>query len=539
MNGQLIWFLLRHEFRLRQRDPKTNLWNQAIDCLSIYLFLSILISFLIFILLRWSLHPPEIKIHSFSNPLPDIFPVLAGVVFNFLLFFGSSSQQEIRRKKFSHETFRENLYAAPISSRIILASHLFNRIVLGALMSIGLLPICLLLAAFYNTPKFIISLPLFSILFIACNESLSLWKTYIHKKWFEGRTARALREIFVFTILYSFIGTFVFFFLARIHVLSVKVVAQCFYATVPLWAILYIRFSAIVRLFTSDSWLWLPGRATLLDPLPTIGLVLFSIGLIWWTIEILHRPLIKVLQTPNTESRSRKILQKPGKFKSNLIFILIQREWRFRRLSLFNLFNQTLFQSFYPCIVLSVPFTDIKALSFMLAMSTSLCLPLFVWLQTSTIFAMEDSLQLIASSPIKLRTVGWCKRLALLIPFWFSCLPIIVLALAMHKPWGWITFFMFFSPLCQVILRSWNTSPAISLFLAQESPYQNEKKYLDGRDRNVLLGLEFLSLGILGFCAYFMFLGQIIWGCFALGLEACLVALAYRRNLQLGDIWGI
>jgi hypothetical protein len=385
VNGQLIWFLLRHEFRLRQRDPKMNLWYLGQGYLVLYLFLGI---FAWFLASHHSIH--------FFNPLPDIFPVFAGIAFNFLLFSGSSRQPENRLRKLSRETFRENLCAAPISSRIILVSHLFNRIVLGALMSIGLLPIWLLLAAFYNTPNFIISLPLFSILFIVCNESLSLWKTYIHKKWFEGKTARALRGIFAFTILYSFIGTFVFFFLARIHVLSIKVVAQWFYATAPLWSMLYIGFSSIVRLFTSDSWLWLPGRATLLDPLPTIGLVLSSIGLIWLTIEILHRPLIKVLQTPNTESRSRKISQKPVKFKSNLIFVLIQREWRHSQLSPFDRFNQTLFQSFYPCIVLGIPYTDIKALLFMLAIVIGLCLPIFSWLQASIIFAAEDSIQLLS-----------------------------------------------------------------------------------------------------------------------------------------------
>jgi hypothetical protein len=528
VNGQLIWFLLRHEFRLRQRDPKMNLWYLGKDYLVLYLFLGV---FVWFLTSHHSIH--------FFNPLPDVFPVFAGVVFNFLLFSGNSSRQEIRRRSFSDELSRKNLYAAPISSRFILASHLFNRVVLGTLMSIGLLPIWLLLAAFYNTPNFIISLPLFSILFIVCNESLSLWKTYIYKKWFEGKAARVLREIFAFTILYSFVFIFVFFFLARIHVLSMKVVAQWFYATAPLWVILSIGFSAIVRVLTSDSWLWLPGRATLLDPLPTIGLVLFSIGLIWLTIEILHRPLIKVLQTPITESRSIKTGNKSEKFHSNLIFILTLREWRHNQSSLFNRFNQTLFQSFYPCMVLGIPYTDIKILSLMLAMGIGLCLPIFSWFHASIVFAAEDSIQLLVSSPIKMRTVGWCKRLAVLIPFWISCLPIIFLAVATHKPWEWIVFFIFFAPLCQVILRSWNIAPALSPFLDRRSSSQGEKSFFDGRDLKVLYWLELLSWIILAICFFLMLTGEILEGCFVLGLEVCLIALAYRRNLQIGDIWGI
>jgi hypothetical protein len=116
-------------------------------------------------------------------------------------------------------------------------------------------------------------------------------------------------------------------------------------------------------------------------------------------------------------------------------------------------------------------------------------------------------------------------------------LPIIILVSAMGQPWGWVLFFVIIAPLCQVILRSWNTVPDQSFSLKNEL-FCSTKSAKIYRDFGVFL-LEFLSLFIWTICLFLILIEQNLWGCFALGLESCLIALAYRRNLQLGDIWGI
>jgi uncharacterized membrane protein len=80
--------------------------------------------------------------------------------------------------------------------------------------------------------------------------------------------------------------------------------------------------------------------------------------------------------------------------------------------------------------------------------------------------------------------------------------------------------------------------PAPSIFAWQGLPYKGEKSIQGGRDQLLLWG-EMLSFGIWAICPFLMFIGQTAWGLFVLGLEVCLLALAYRRNHQIGDIWGI
>jgi hypothetical protein len=374
VNGQLIWFLLRHEFRLRQRDPKTNLRNQAIDCLSMYLFLSILISLFIFMLMRWSLHPLEIKIHFFSNPLPDIFPVIAGVIINILLISENANYRRINPRILGNEFLDQNLYDTPISSHTLLASYLLNNIVRHALTgNIYLFPTWIGLSVFYGKPEFIISLPITVILAIACQESLFLWKRYISIKWFRGNLAKLFICFFrVATYFALFVFLISIKFLEVTHILSFNLIKQWFRC------------------------LWLPGRVTLLDPLPTIGLLLTSIGLVWFTIEMLHRPLIKLLQTPKIESRQNKTHYRKVKFQSNLIYVLIQREWRHHRVPLMSRFIYSIFLCAYPCIALSMSSTHLQALSFILAMAMSFWLSLLAWVNSLN-FAAEDSLLLLGS----------------------------------------------------------------------------------------------------------------------------------------------
>jgi hypothetical protein len=319
--------------------------------------------------------------------------------------------------------------------------------------------------------------------------------------------------------------------------LSITVAAQWFSSTAPFVKALLNGFTFVMQAFVSDNWLWAPGRATLLDPFPTLTFILICIGFVLLTIQTLDRRLIGALKTQATESKCSKIRNKSIRFKSNLTRILIQGEWRQNRISPFDRFKQII--SILMMSYLGTIFSgssDPRSIA-SLAIGT-VYFPAFVaFANASHFFVVEDSLALLQSAPISMRYIGWCKRFAVLIPLWILLLPIIILAGAIGQPWGWVLFFVIIAPLCQVILRSWNTVSIPSLVL--QKVFSNEQKNTAyGRDFRVTL-CELLSLFIWTICLIFILMGQTLWGLISFGLGILIMVFAYRRNLQLGDIWGI
>jgi hypothetical protein len=68
-------------------------------------------------------------------------------------------------------------------------------------------------------------------------------------------------------------------------------------------------------------------------------------------------------------------------------------------------------------------------------------------------------------------------------------------------------------------------------------PYSGQRCRDSGRDPQVLFWCEMLSLCLWAAAPSLIFMGQTLWGLLALGLEVGLMAIAYRRNNQIGDIW--
>jgi hypothetical protein len=117
--------------------------------------------------------------------------------------------------------------------------------------------------------------------------------------------------------------------------------------------------------------------------------------------------------------------------------------------------------------------------------------------------------------------------------------PVIILVSFRNLPWGWATFFVFASSLCQVILHSWNVLSILLLAALENAARLGNKSQNFMRDERVLASCEFISGCVWTIGSFLILEGQIILGFVALVIEACVMAIAYRRNLQLGDIWGI
>jgi ABC-2 type transport system permease protein len=296
------------------------------------------------------------------------------------------------------------------------------------------------------------------------------------------------------------------------------------------------------HLLGSDSWIWIPGRTLFLDPLPSLVLIVGSLGLLRLTIQRLHHSYLKTLQ-PSVEAHKKpKVSIKPIQFQSNLTRLLIVREWRNFRFSLANLIFLMVLLSSFPCL-LSLPFIIWKISSTGLAEPLALGFSTGLWYAfmgssyTYRVFELEDSYILLSSAPVSLNRVGWCKRLAILIPLWASSLPLVLLMAIAGQPWGWAALFVVAAPLCQVMLRSWSTVPVPSCCAWDGLPYSGQRGYDYGRDLQVLFWCEMLSLCLWAAVPSLIFMGQTLWGLLALGLEVGLMAIAYRRNNQIGDIW--
>jgi hypothetical protein len=222
--------------------------------------------------------------------------------------------------------------------------------------------------------------------------------------------------------------------------------------------------------------------------------------------------------------------------------MLLVREWQNFRFSWPQIFLLLIFVSGIPYICFLTPIILNAPLGIV---GDALALGTFsgVWSVslsrswTSRAFETEDSYILLSSAPVSLSHVGWCKRLAVLIPIWITSVPLILLTGITGRPWGWVIFFLFTAPLCQVVLRSWNTLPIPSFCAWEGLPYCGERGCDSGRDPQVLCWCELLSLCIWAVAPCLIFMGQTLWGLLALGLEVGLVAIAYRRILHIGDVW--
>ena len=166
-----------------------------------------------------------------------------------------------------------------------------------------------------------------------------------------------------------------------------------------------------------DSWLWLPGRAVLGEPLPTLGLALLGIAAFGLTVGRTHRFFVRGVQEAAGSARA---VSKPSgamrlRFRRSLFDAVVVKEWRLIARDT-HLLSQVLLQLVYlvPLLVLILRGGDAPGPAIGAGL-TLLCSSLtggLAWI----VISAEDAPDLLQSSPAAGRTLRLAKLAAATMP---------------------------------------------------------------------------------------------------------------------------
>lgn len=534
MNDPRLWLLLRHSLRLNWRSPSGNL-HSFFETSKILGLLGLSV------LALWAYRGfPGRQDLLLPHVLPKEILGVTGLCIYYFLFLGSLGH-EMLVTSLRQDPHYEFLYNTPLSNRTLLTSYLINGWIIQFLpLHLILLPVSLGCAVYFRSPALLGGIHLALLCTMVIGGCLSLWSVYVVLQW------QRKQKLWNFTqsltqIVFCCMGIAI---VATIGILPVLyqsgfISNQTFLAWLDFWG----SWFNLERWIQEENWVRQSGRIIVLDPLPTLGFVVASIGVLGFTLPVLPDRLFTTLKgfptTTRPKTKSPKTVQGQQRpFQTNLNSLLVQREWRRFRVHWFRLLLSAISCVGLPYYVLLAPRSDQAAPDmplFMATFATALWPALAGWLCGSIVFGDEDSVALLKSAPINLNQVRWCKRLAVLIPLWVAFTPLILIIRLMGLPWGWSAIFILVGPICQVMRCSWNTWPLPSIRSYLGLPH-NSVVSMVTRDRWLRWG-QWLSIGCWAGGPFLIFYGQLMWGLLVLSLDGCLMALAYRRYQHIGDIW--
>ncbi|MGB8700848.1 MAG: hypothetical protein WCD18_15635 [Thermosynechococcaceae cyanobacterium] len=521
-----LWLLLRHEFRLRQRYSSWNLQSNLIACLIFSIFLAIAVIVICQLSLQVKGYIPVLDLSL--QKLPPYAPMFAGGLFYFAVYIGLTTA--LLHQKNLGDRYQYILpHTSPVFTRTVLASYILNDIWANSLLiNLWLLPFSVALAYFCRTVFVIVHLHLMATAITVIGCTISIWWTYICVKWRRNKAFQFFNQ-FCFLFLY---GGYCLLFFGLPFLEGKNLFPREIFIQIE-----NLKKSLVAQggWFGPESWFWVPGRAVLLDPLPAIGLITISIGLVWLTLQKLPCSLFQLLQAMPTA----KLLQKPVKIEKvqfkqqNLIQVLLLKEWR-----LLGWRKQTWIVHVLglPCIsgMLLISGSTLEKDPFLVIVCL-IVLPTFY----SLIFALgafgrEGNAVLLKTAPIHSEMIWAGKYLAILLPIWGLNIPVAVSLGLMGYPWGWMVLFLAMAPTCGVLLRSWNTLP----ITAGNSLSNFELEQSGIRDIKLLIWCELMSLLLWWHGANWILKGQILEGLGLLCLEVCVMVLAYWRSRRLPNVLG-
>ncbi len=284
----------------------------------------------------------------------------------------------------------------------------------------------------------------------------------------------------------------------------------------------------------SQSWLWFPVKAVFLDLPAVILTLLLSGGLVWLTVETLHRSFLSGTQQSLTVKRSR-LPVRDTQFSSSFPKTVLQKEWRIILRNPY-LISQTFLSVLFliPLLVIVLRNDSGRAIanfSTLIAVSSSLVGGSLVSGLTILVLSGEEAPDLLKSSPAKGMALRRLKLLAVLLPTWLLLSPLFLILILRGEPWLLPLVGFLGATLCTGLLRLWNARP-ISLAGLMSRRRQNPSN-------DVLMGfLEIVALYTWVFVAFQANSGNTIPALVGLGGIAVLMAIAYWRSRMLGTSLG-
>jgi hypothetical protein len=328
----------------------------------------------------------------------------------------------------------------PVSTHALFANFILTRLLLELFIPLGAicLPIAFTLSILAKSPLFIVSLPLTALCVSSICLCLTYWVTWTWLSLHRVKAFQVFGSMLNWTVLISVWG-FIFYW--------VVVVGRIGAGTLPSesWAPWISMMETIPTQFEkghwlgSDSSLWSPTRSILLDPLPTVSLCIFTLALVWITLERLHQPLLKAVRSGDllapfiehqlkSQQKLRRHIPQLHQFQSNLFWLMFRNDWRLLRRRIPNpIALLPLMLIVYGVLLFNI-FIDRPGIVVNTSTIFTLFVCLFTWFISSSFGNLEGVGDFLKSTPRGLRRLSIYKSLTILIPIWlFFCPPIIAL----------------------------------------------------------------------------------------------------------------
>jgi hypothetical protein len=278
--GDRLLFLLKHEFRLWHRSPQ-GWYTQGKS-----LFVSYAVFWFVVCPVMWAFNYSQIsQIHfSAASPSAEAIWISGGIVgyallmtLIILIFQKQPSAQAQPSIDWS--------FSSPQPSKIMFANATLHSILTTSIsLHIGSLFLSLPLALLCHSFQLFVGIHLTMTGWSILGASINAWVQYFSKRYSTHKSWKLFRKIFIFITS----GVALFLFGLPYGIGGSFISAQQGVA-------MYSQLIQQGHLLGSDSWIWIPGRTLFLDPLPSLFLIVGSLGLLWLTLQKLHHSYLKTL----------------------------------------------------------------------------------------------------------------------------------------------------------------------------------------------------------------------------------------------------
>jgi ABC-2 type transport system permease protein len=404
-----LWWLLRHEWRLQLRESPSSRW--------------LLWSALGVVVLGFAgaFFARSLVAARGVAVLPETLPVSALVFFTLgaLLLFSIVVSLSVRN---AVQTLFERgdvdlLLSSPLDARLVLASRGLWVFVSSFLaLSVFVVPLTLGAVVFLGW-RLLGVLPLLASLSLL-GAGVGLLVTLALVRWLGARRARTVAQVvgvffgagfYLVTQLGRFINT----------------------DNIP-W--LGSLLENVNSLPSSSAW-FIPARAALFEPLPTLVMLIVGAGVFAFSVQFMHRAFLTGMTSSVTGGRVKTNGRiKSSKFQQNFFLNVMRKEWRLIARDPM-LISQTLLQLVYFIPMLLVffgssssqrDFLSLTGLFPVLAFAAVFLGGSLAQNLTQIVVGAEDAPELLRMSPANGWQIRWAKLIAAITPAWLLFTPLIL-----------------------------------------------------------------------------------------------------------------
>jgi ABC-2 type transport system permease protein len=405
--GGLIW-LLRHEFKLQLRESPSSRWI-------IWVGLAVVGLSILGATVARGLLPDTMRglPAVLSNGALSLLSLGTLLLFNVMLSLSVRSAVQTLFERGDVDL----LLSSPIDTRVVLAARGTWVFVTGFFsIAVFVVPIDIGAAIFLG-PRVLGVVPLLVSLALI-GAGIGLMVTLLLVRWLGARRARTVAQVvgvitgagfYLVTQLGRFINT----------------------DTMP-WL---QNLSSSLNDIPADSALFIPARAGLFEPLPTLLMLVIGVAVFAGSVQVMHRAFLTGATSSVTGGRVRVAKNaRPSRFQQNFFLNVLQKEWR---LILRDpmLISQTLLQFVYfiPTAFIFFGgnssrgnFMTITGIFPVLAFAATFIGGSLAQNLTQIVVSAEDAPELLGMAPANPGSIRAAKLIAAITPAWVLFVPLIL-----------------------------------------------------------------------------------------------------------------